>query len=64
VGFGALLCHWPPSDTLPILQGKEKEIHLVEKKIPYGVLMEKPKGDRLEYVGVDGRIILKWVLKK
>jgi len=43
------------------LQGKEKEIYLAEKKIPYGVLMEKPKGDHLEYVGIDGRIILKWV---
>jgi hypothetical protein len=53
----------PPSYTLSILQGKEKEIHLVEKKSPYGVLVEKPKGDRLEYVGLDGRI-LTWVLKE
>jgi hypothetical protein len=36
----------------------------VEKKNPHGVLMEKPKGDRLEYVGLDGRMILKWVLKE
>jgi len=54
----------PPPDTLSVLQGKGKEIRLAEKKIPYGILLEKPKGDRLEYVGVDGIMILKWVLKK
>jgi hypothetical protein len=39
-------------------------MHLLEKKSPYGVLVKKPKGDRLEYVGVAGRIILKRALKK
>jgi hypothetical protein len=28
------------------------------------VLVRKPEGDYLEYVGGDGKIILKWLLKK
>jgi hypothetical protein len=53
-----------PCYVLPNLHGKEKEIRLVAKKNPYRILVEKPSEDRLEYVGVDGRIILKWVLQK
>jgi hypothetical protein len=53
-----------PSTRFPFCKVRKKEIHLADKKIPCGVLMERPKGDRLDYVGLDERIILKWVLKE
>jgi hypothetical protein len=51
---------------------EDSDKHITEENVrqvgyqncPYGVLVEKPKGDLLEYVGVDGRIILKWFLKE
>jgi hypothetical protein len=36
-----------------------------QDKPAYKVLVEKPEGiDHLVYLGIDGRIILKWILNK
>jgi hypothetical protein len=35
-----------------------------EKGNAYKVLVGKPKIDKLEYLAIDDRIILKWILKK
>jgi hypothetical protein len=41
------------------------EIRMVEGRVVYRVLVGKPEGKRsLGRTGLDGRIILKWVLKK
>jgi hypothetical protein len=35
-----------------------------ERSVTYRILVGKPEeGDNLEYSGVDGRIILKWIFK-
>jgi hypothetical protein len=35
-----------------------------ERRGAYRVLVGKPEGDHLEDPGVDGRIILKWILEE
>ena len=34
-----------------------------KKKYSYRLLVGKPEGNLLEYLGLDGKILLKWVLK-
>jgi hypothetical protein len=38
--------------------------HIGEMRNMYKILVEKPEGKHLEDPGIDGRIILKWILGK
>ena len=40
-------------------------LHMVERRGAYMVFMGRPgEGDHVEYPGIDGRIILKWMFMK